>query len=115
MPKASYEPNLTFTAEQVYELLGKRVLIGVTHRTLDDEVASLEEFHGEVVRVNLDEGLVLKLPTGEERGIPPDLSRLEPASPGNYRLKSTGEVVVDPDFTAMWTVYPKGYRGGPDV
>ena len=115
MPEASYEPNLTFTAEQVYELLGKRVLIGVTHRTLDDEAASLEEFHGEVVRVNLDEGLVLKLPTGAERSIPPDLSRLEPAFPGEYRLKSTGEVVVDPDFTAMWTVYPKGYRGGPDV
>lgn len=115
MPKAPYEPNLTFTAEQVYELLGKRVLIGVTHRTLDDEVASLEEFHGEVDRVNLDEGLVLKLSTGAERSIPPDLSRLERASPGNYRLKSTGEVVVDPDFTAMWTVYPKGYGGGPDV
>jgi hypothetical protein len=37
------------------------------------------------------------------------------ASPGNYRLKVTDEVVVDLDFTAMWTVYPKGYRGSPDV
>ena len=115
MSEAPYEPNLDFTAEQVYAVLGKRVLIGVTHRTLDDEVASLEEFHGVVVRVNLDEGLVLKLSTGSERTIPPDLSRLEPAFPGEYRLKSTGEVVVDPDFTAMWTVYPNGYREGPDV
>jgi len=22
-----------------------------------------------------------------------------------------GEVVVDPDFTLMWTIYPKGYKG----
>ena len=115
MPKATYRPNLEFTAKDVNALLGKRVLIGVTHRTLDDAVASLEEFHGEVVRVNLDEGMVVMLPTGAERSIPPDLSRLEPASPGEYRLKSTGEVVVDPDFTVMWTVYPKGYRGGLDV
>lgn len=110
-----YVPNLDFTEEQVLNVLGKTVLVGVTHRTMNDEVASLEQFHGKVLRVGRDEGMILQLPTGAERVIPPDLSRLEVASPGNYRLKATGEVVVDPDFTAMWTVYPKGYRGGPDV
>lgn len=110
-----YVPNLDFTEQQVREILGKTVLVGVTHRTMNDEVSSLEQFYGKVERVSRDEGMVLQLPTGAERIIPPDLSRLEVASPGNYRLKATGEVVVDPDFTAMWTVYPKGYRGGPDV
>jgi hypothetical protein len=111
----AYVPNLDFTEEQVQKVLGKTVLVGVTHRTLNDEVASLEQFHGKVLRVSRNEGMILQLPTGAERTIPPDLSRLEVASPGNYRLKVTGEVVVDPDFTAMWTIYPKGYRGGPDV
>ena len=110
-----YVPNLDFTEEQVRELIGKRILVGVTHRNMNDEVASLEQFHGTVDRISRDEGLVLKLPTGGERIIPPDLSRLEPASAGKYRLKATGETVVDPDFTAMWTVYPKGYPGGSDV
>jgi hypothetical protein len=111
----SYVPNLDYTEEQAHELLGKHVLVGVTHRSVNDEVVSLEQFHGVVDRINRAEGMVLKLSTGEERVIPPDLSRLEPAAAGNYRLKATGEVVVDPDFTAMWTVYPKGYRGGSDV
>ena len=110
-----YVPNLDFTDEEARSILGKTVLVGVAHRTMDDEVASLEQFHGKVERVSRDEGLVLRLPTGGERIIPPDLSRLAVASPGNYRLKATGEVVVDPDFTAVWTVYPKGYRGGLDV
>ena len=110
-----YVPNLDFTEEQVHNILGKIVLVGVTQRTRNDEVASLEQFHGKVLRVSRDEGMILQLPTGAERIIPPDLSRLEVAPPGNYRLKATDEVVVDPDFTAMWTVYPKGYRGGPDV
>jgi hypothetical protein len=105
------QPKLTFSDEEVRAVLGKRVLVGITHRTLKGEVESLEQFWGVAQRVNLREGLVLKLASFEERALPPDLSRLEPASPGNYRLKDTGEVVVDPDFTVMWTHYPKGYSG----
>jgi hypothetical protein len=108
-------PNLDFSDEDARNVIGRRVLVGVTHRTMEDEVASLEQFHGIVDRVSRSEGLVLRLPGGGERTIPPDLSRLEPAAPGDYRLKTTGEIVVDPDFTAMWTVYPKGYQGAPDV
>jgi hypothetical protein len=36
--------------------------------------------------------------------LPPDLRGWKPAPPGEYRLKSTGEVVVDPDYLAAWTV-----------
>jgi hypothetical protein len=111
----SYVPDLDFSDEDARNVIGKRVLVGVTHRTLDDEVVSLEQFHGVIDRVSRSEVLILRFPAGGERAIPPDLSWLEPAAPGEYRLKTTGEVVVDPDFTGMWTVYPKGYQGGPDV
>ena len=107
--------NLEFNNQQMRELIGKRVLVGITYRNMSDEVVSLEQFHGAIDRFSLDEGLVLKLSNGAERIIPPDLTRLETASPGEYRLKAKGETVVDPDFTAMWTIYPKGYRGQPDV
>jgi hypothetical protein len=107
--------NLDFSDEEVRNLIGKRVLVGVTHRTMEAEVVWLEQFHGVVDRVNRSEGVILRLPEGEERTIPPDLSRLEPAAPGEYRLKTTGEVITDPDFTTMWTVYPKGYQGDPNV
>lgn len=107
----SYASDISFTEEQVRALLGKRVLLGLTLRGLDGEVESLEQFHRLVDRINLREGLVLRLPSGEERSLPPDLSRLDAASQGEYRLKATGEVVIDPDFTMMWTRYPKGYNG----
>ena len=112
MTSTNSKPNLDFTPAQVASVIGKHLLVGLTHRGLDDQVVSIEQFHGIIDRVNLQEGLVLKLyGTGEERSLPPDLSRLARADPGQYRLKITGEIVADPDFTLMWTIYPKGYEG----
>ena len=107
-----YKPSLDFTPEQAALLVGKRLLVGITHRNLEDEVVSHEQFQGVIDRINLTDGLVVRLEgSGEERALPPDLHRLEAARPGEYRLKSTGEVVKDPDYTVMWTLYPKGYEG----
>jgi hypothetical protein len=36
--------------------------------------------------------------------LPPDLSSLSEAAPGAYRLRATGETVVDPDFTSTWEI-----------
>lgn len=96
-----------FDEEEAKTIIGKHLLVGVTHRNRNEEVTGLEQFHGEIIRASREEGIILRLSgSGEERWVPPDLSRLEPAAPGNYRLKDTGEVVVDPDFLSMWTVYP---------
>lgn len=93
---------------RIVQVLGKRLLVGITRLRPDGEVESLEQFHGIIDRVNVDEGLVLQLPSGEERSLPPDLAALEIAEPGEYRLRCTGELIVDPDFTAMWTWTPRG-------
>jgi nitrogen fixation protein len=111
MTEPDGKPSLNFTEEEVAALVGKHLLVGLTHRDLEDKIVSVEQFHGTVSRVNLREGLVLTLwGTSDERRLPPDLSRLEAAEPGEYRLRSTGEVVNNPDFTVLWTVYPKGYQ-----
>ena len=68
--------NLEFNNQQMRDLIGKRVLVGITHRNMNDEVVALEQFQGAIDRFSLDEGLVLKLTNGAERIIPPDLSRL---------------------------------------
>jgi hypothetical protein len=34
----------------------------------------------------------------------------EAALPGAYPLRSTGEVVVEPDFVAEWTFVEEAYR-----
>jgi hypothetical protein len=41
---------------------------------------------------------------GEEFNLPPDTRAIEIASAGEYRLRTTGEVVMDPDFTAMFSI-----------
>ena len=96
-----------FDEKEAKAIIGKHLLVGVTHRNYSDEVTGVEQFHGEIIRASREEGIILRLSgSGEERWVPPDLSRLEQADPGEYRLKSTGEVVVNPDFLSTWTVYP---------
>lgn len=36
---------------------------------------------------------------------PPGLGNLALARPGRDRLRATGEVVVDPDYTTTWTIH----------
>jgi len=83
--------------------VGKRVLIGMTYLDYDETLIKREQFHGIIVGV--DETIVVKLSdTGEEFSLPPDLTALEEAPKGEYRLHSTGEIVVDPDFLVSYTV-----------
>jgi hypothetical protein len=86
-------------------LVGKRVLVGLTYLDKDGEVADQVQFHGVVVAEGgPDEPIELqRADTGELFTLPP---QLEPAEPGEYRLRSTGETVVDPDFLATWTITP---------
>lgn len=88
-------------------LIGKYLLVGITRRNRNEEIISIEQFHGPILRINMKDGLVIKrADTKEEMSLPPQLEHYEDAAPGEYRLKSTGEVVVDPDLVASWTVYP---------
>jgi hypothetical protein len=82
------------------ELLGKRVLVGVTCVDEDGETIDRFQTHGLVSEVG-EHWIVLTRSDGGEFGVPREL---EPAEPGEYRLRETGEVVVDPDFLARWTV-----------
>lgn len=83
------------------------VLVGITRRDRSENVLGLEQYFGIVLRVNLDEGLVISRgDTGEEMSLPPMLERYEEAEKGEYQLKTTGFVVKDPDYLATWTVYP---------
>ena len=109
MKKSSPNWEPYFDEEEAQFLIGKHLLVGVTHRNHSDEITGYEQFHGEIVRASQAEGIIIRLNGSvEERWVPPDLSRLEEAAPGNYRLKKTGEVVVDPDLLSTWTVYPRG-------
>ncbi len=91
-------------------LVGKYVLVGLTYRNKStDAIESHVQKHGEVIAVDEKQGIVIRnRNTGEEFTLPPDTSRFENAKPGSYRLKGTGEVIIDPDFISTWIIYPPG-------
>ena len=82
------------------------MLVGITRLNRAGKVAEQRQFHGRVARVSREEGIVIVNAAGEELKLPPDVRAFVPADPGEYRLRSTGEVVVDPDYTATWTITP---------
>lgn len=88
------------------KLLGSVVLVGITRRSVSGD--TLEQFYGTVVRAGA-EGIDLTLSgsrSGENFFLPPHPQAFLPAQPGSYRLRDTGEVVENPDFTTTWTVEP---------
>src|SRR5919199_3688029 len=85
-------------------LLGKYVLIGITRLEADGRLIEKTECHGRVALVDQDDGIKIELSDGEVLTLPPDVDAFRDAKPGVYRLKSTGEEVIDPDLTTVWTI-----------
>src|SRR5215472_10946760 len=90
------------------EIIGKRLLVGITYLNRQGELLGLEEFHGRIVKANECGILVERADTGVLASLPPGM---ESAAAGKYRLRCTGEVVVDPDFVAEWTFVEEGAQG----
>ncbi len=100
-------PSGLFDAALAQALLGKYVLIGVTYLDAEGKPTRQEEFHGVVVAATAEDGIRFQLRgsrDGTEYRLPPDTRGFAKALPGQYRLRSTGEVVTNPDFTCTWSV-----------
>src|SRR5580658_1388128 len=83
-------------------LLGKVVLVGITYVGVDGKVFEHQQFYGEALSAHPRRGILLSLRgrrTGEQYNLAPDTRGFDPAAPGEYRLRATGELVVDPDYT----------------
>ena len=91
--------------ELAASFVGMHLLIGITYLDHDGNLIELKQFHGNIVRINEQEGIVVQLnDSAEEYNLPPDLNSLQPAPKAKYRLRSTGEIVVDPDLLTTWTI-----------
>lgn len=90
-------------------LPGKLVLVGLSHFADDGELPfEQQQLFGRVVSVDQSKGILLALEgqrTGEQYNLPPDTRSFQKAGPGEYRLRSTGEVVVDPDYTVTFSIH----------
>jgi hypothetical protein len=86
--------------------VGKSILIGITHFDHTGNEISREQMYG-VVEAASPDGIGIALRgtrSGESWVMPPVLESISPAKLGEYRLRSTGEVVTDPDLLATWSV-----------
>ena len=84
------------------DLLGKTLLVGITYYTQGGKLIEQKQFWGSVIQAD-NRSIKIRQADGEVFAMPPDLSAVSPAAPGDYTLRSTGEVVTDPDFLSTWT------------
>jgi len=92
------------------ELIGKTVLVGLTHSNRDGEVVRREQFFGTVISADRKRGIALELDgsrVGEDYVLPPATDVFQRARMGEYRLSSSGETVSDPAFLVTYTIYPR--------
>ena len=92
------EKEITFD-----ELIGKVLLVGITYYTHDNEYIEQKQFYGTVTEANETIIRVAQM-DGTEFTLPPNLSSTKRARKGEYKLRSTGEIVVDPDYLATWNL-----------
>jgi hypothetical protein len=85
------------------ELVGKILLVGITYYTSSNEIIEQKQFYGTVTEAN-ESVICIKQSDGTEFILPSDLSSTKRARPGEYKLRSTGEIVTNPDFFATWNL-----------
>ena len=86
------------------KFLNKSILVGITYLDKDGSELAKKQFHGLIKTIN-DNTTVIKINSNDEDfSIPTDIRNFEKAEPGIYKLKSTGEMVENPDFVTSWTV-----------
>ena len=83
-------------------IIGKTILLGMTYLDKEENVLNRTQFCGTVVRANDQEIVIEK--DKEEFYLPPDLSSIRVAPEGEYKLRSTGEIIVNPNLLTTWTV-----------
>ncbi|MEM7317050.1 MAG: hypothetical protein AAF497_28285 [Planctomycetota bacterium] len=88
----------------ISELEGKSILVGITVLDADGELIEQFQVHGEAVEASEEVVVIVLSDSGRRFSLPPARENFSAAKRGEYRVYSTGELVVDPDFISTWTV-----------
>lgn len=84
--------------------INKYVLIGITYLDPDGKLLRQEQMHGTIESASTN-GILISFQgtrVGSSWNMPPMLSAIRKADPGSYRLKSTGEIIENPDYLITW-------------
>jgi hypothetical protein len=91
-------------------VIGKTIVVGLTYLSVDGAVIEQRQLFGKVVSVDARKGILIAIGgarSGEQFNLPPDTRAIDVAAPGEYRLRASGEVVTDPDYTAQFSIAAK--------
>lgn len=86
--------------------IGKYILVGITYLDHTGKETSQVQMHG-VVESATPEGIRIALRgtrAGQSWDMPPAPEAIHPATPGTYKLRSTGEVIENPDLLSTWSL-----------
>jgi hypothetical protein len=84
------------------DLLGKKVLVGLTYLDASGEVLEQIQYAGVVTAI--DSYIEVSKNDGGVSRLPPDPTAFFPAEPGEYRLKKSGEIINDPDYLCTYDI-----------
>lgn len=90
---------------KIKSLLYKYVIIGLSYIDKNENVLETVQLHGRVMRINSIEGIVVQREDKqEEYKLPLDFDTFKLAQSGEYKLNTTGEIIVDPDYVSSWSI-----------
>ncbi len=105
---ASTDGRFAWDERRALGLVGKHALVGITYLDTDGKTVTAQvQLHGTIVSVDRNDGIELSLrgrDEGESFWLPAATGPFEEAPPGEYALRATGEILVNPDFISTWTV-----------
>jgi hypothetical protein len=104
-PEAESEPR-EFDEDLAQSYVGRTIIVGLTYLDHAGNLLEERQLHGEIVSAN-PEGALVALHgkhAGETWNMPPALEGIRSAPAGEYLFRETGEVVIDPDLMATWTI-----------
>ena len=105
MPEAP--PSERWDEDVARELIGCLVLVGITYAFPDGTFSEQHQLFGYVVAADRQQGIELRLAgiyAGKKYRLPPDTRTFRPTPTGEYRLRSTGEIVRGLEYTCAWTI-----------
>jgi hypothetical protein len=105
MHKENLPPHNIFDDALASDLIGKSLLVGITHTDSEGNMLSRSQIFGLVTAANREKGICIRDgQTSEEKWFPPDTRGIKLAPAGEYRNRATGEVVIDPNYLGSWTI-----------
>ena len=95
---------MTWRKLQEFYLKGKVFVIGLTFFDKDGQLIERYQTHGTAIELTINGLLRIRREDGSIFQLPYDKDTIEKAKKGEYRAKTTGEVIPNPDYLMTWEI-----------